>query len=397
MIGNMESTKALTGKILIVEDSKESVDLLAYFLKPAGYELVTVSDGIEAIQYISQELPDLILLDVVLPRMNGFQVCERLKKDERTFHIPIIMITNLKELKDKIRGLEAGADDFITKPFDSVELLTRVRSLLRMKYYYDELRRRNQLLEEQKRRLEREDLLKKHLTNLIVNDMKNPLSQIQGNLQLLDRSYNGEEVDKDVLIRRIARSTRDLLRMVLNLLDISRLEQATMELNPTSVNVPGVIEEVLTYYRDTIGLSGKNIHLQLSNNLPAIHASRELFERVMDNLFNFVFYNRSPEGRITILADTPDNRYMRLKIRYDGKVIPRRFHDKLFSKAAQAELRQAGFNPAKGLGLIFCKLAVEAQGGTIGLDPTEENGTCFELRMPIYSGEHTATNSDSAA
>ncbi|MCB0299950.1 MAG: response regulator, partial [Calditrichaeota bacterium] len=161
-------------KILIVEDTRESLDLLTYFLKPSGYQLISVIDGVEALEYINKDLPDLILLDVMLPRLNGFQVCERLKKDKRTFHIPIIMITALKDLKDKIRALEAGADDFVTKPFDSVELVARVKSLLKSKFYYDKLKQQNIELERQKNALEEEDRLKEQLTELIAHDMRSP-------------------------------------------------------------------------------------------------------------------------------------------------------------------------------------------------------------------------------
>jgi DNA-binding response OmpR family regulator len=109
-------------KVLIVDDSKESVELLQYFLKPAGFQILKAGDGPSALDVVEKEIPDIILLDIMLPKLNGYEVCEKLKKNQNTFHIPIIMITVLRELKDKIRALEAGADDFISKPFDNVEL-----------------------------------------------------------------------------------------------------------------------------------------------------------------------------------------------------------------------------------------------------------------------------------
>ncbi|RMF61601.1 MAG: hybrid sensor histidine kinase/response regulator, partial [Calditrichaeota bacterium] len=218
--------------------------MLVYFLKPAGYEVLTAMTGRDALTILAKELPDIILLDVMLPDIDGFQICERIKKDSRTFHIPIIMITALKELRHKIRGLEAGADDFISKPFDSVELLTRVKSLLRLKFYHDELVQRNKELETQKRMLQREDQLKKELTNLIVHDMKSPLFVIQGNLQMMNMlKESGQEINEEKYTRRIERSSRGLLRMILNLLDISRLEQQSMELTPTPIDLATVITD----------------------------------------------------------------------------------------------------------------------------------------------------------
>ena len=120
-------------KILIVEDNQENMDLLVYFLRPQGYDIISVYDGLSALDKVEEERPDIILLDIMLPKMDGYEVCGRLKKDPTTKFIPIIMLTALKELKDKVKALEVGADDFLSKPFENVELLARVKSLLRLK------------------------------------------------------------------------------------------------------------------------------------------------------------------------------------------------------------------------------------------------------------------------
>ena len=172
------ATEQAPPKILIVEDKQDNIDLISYFLKPQNYEIQVAMDGETAIEMVTKSPPDIILLDIMLPKMNGFEVCERVKKDPRTRFIPVIMITALKELKDKIHSLEVGADDFITKPFENVELLTRVKSLLRIKKYHDELERKNKELLQM-------DQFKDELSHLIVHDMKNPIFVIQGNLQMM--------------------------------------------------------------------------------------------------------------------------------------------------------------------------------------------------------------------
>jgi two-component system, cell cycle response regulator len=123
------------GKILIVDDYPANVKLLQRNLEAAGYETASAGDGEEAVQKVDSERPDLILLDIMLPKIDGFEVCRRLRANEATAVIPIIMITALTETEDRIRGLDAGADDFISKPVDRGELLARVKSLLRIKYY----------------------------------------------------------------------------------------------------------------------------------------------------------------------------------------------------------------------------------------------------------------------
>lgn len=202
-------------KVLIVDDNKENLDLVTYFLKPQNYQLLTAGDGETALELVTRETPDIILLDIMLPKMSGFEVCEKIKKNPATRFIPIVMITALKELKDKIRALEAGADDFISKPFENVELLTRVKSLLRVKKYHDEL-------EESNRALQRMDQFKEELAHLIVHDMKNPIFVIQGNLQMMGMGLN-DNISPAIkkYVDRIDRSTKGLLRMVSNLIDLS--------------------------------------------------------------------------------------------------------------------------------------------------------------------------------
>ncbi len=377
---NLDEKKA---RVLVVDDSRESLDLLVYFLKPAGYEVLTATDGIQAIEMVEREPPDIILLDIMLPKLDGYQVCERLKKSQTTFHIPIIMITALKELKDKIRALEAGADDFISKPFDNVELLTRVKSLLRIKFYHDELIRRNRELEKQKEALIREDLLKKELTHLIVHDMKNPLFVIQGNLQMMKMSKNGSQFEpSEVYTQRIARSSRSLLRMILNLLDISRLEQRKMEIEPVPANLEALVREIVASFKDIPEHQSKSVHINLRSDFSNIFVDRELFERILDNLFNYVFQNTPEYMSILIESERLKNDRILLKVYHDGTPIPDKFKNKIFLKHAQPELKKAGFKPARGLGLLFCRLAMEAQGGKIYLDPECKDRNCFVMEIP---------------
>ncbi|PWB52525.1 MAG: hypothetical protein C3F06_08200 [Candidatus Methanoperedenaceae archaeon] len=134
-------------RILVVDDEKLNVELLEGILSE-NYEVVKAYNGKEALLEVEKNPPDLILLDIMMPEMNGYEVCKELKGNKKTLHIPILLITGLTEKTEKVKGFEAGADDFLNKPVDMIELRVRVKSLLRIKYYYDSL------LEEQKRLLE---------------------------------------------------------------------------------------------------------------------------------------------------------------------------------------------------------------------------------------------------
>jgi class 3 adenylate cyclase len=134
-----------TGKILAVDDTPENLRLLDALLSPRGYELVTASSGAEALALIATERPDLLLVDIVMPEMNGYDVTKRVRADAASRHLPIIMITATGGA-DLVRSLDAGADDFVSKPFDQHELLARVKSLLRVKSYYDTVQRQREEL-----------------------------------------------------------------------------------------------------------------------------------------------------------------------------------------------------------------------------------------------------------
>ncbi|MDZ7292163.1 MAG: diguanylate cyclase [candidate division KSB1 bacterium] len=140
-------------KILVVDDVPVNVQLLTTYLTSVGYEVFTAKDGQEALTQVADTQPDLILLDVMMPKLNGFEVCERLKADPKTRIIPVIMVTALNEIEDKIKATESGADDFVSKPFNKLELLTRVKSLLRIKQLHDELSGKVRELEQARERL----------------------------------------------------------------------------------------------------------------------------------------------------------------------------------------------------------------------------------------------------
>ena len=138
--------KSPTPRILAVDDNKQNLDLLRKSLTSAQYEVITASDGATALHLVESDSPDLVLLDVMMPGMSGYEVCERIRANEATRVLPVVMLTALHEMSHRIRGIEAGADDFLSKPFNREELLTRVKSLLRIKKLYDEIESKNRLL-----------------------------------------------------------------------------------------------------------------------------------------------------------------------------------------------------------------------------------------------------------
>lgn len=377
-------TSSKKHKILIVEDKQENMDLLVYFLHPQGYEIISVYDGLSALQKVEEEHPDIILLDIMLPKMDGYEVCGRLKKDPETKFIPIIMLTALKELKDKVRALEVGADDFLSKPFENIELLARVKSLLRLKEYHDELQSKNLELAEKNDSLIRMDRFKEDLTNLIIHDMKNPLFVIQGNLQMMSMSM--ENVPPEILkkyAQRIERSSQQLLRMVVNLLDISRIEEGTIDLKNDRASINEIIDKIIERIKDYPENKNKEILVDLDSNLPELTIDRSVMERVFENLINFSITNLVDEGKVTITTAAGDDQKIQFVTHDNGTQIPKNYHDKIFEKFSQTEIKDSGYRVDRALGLTFCKMAVEAHKGSMWLDLETKVGNKFIIELPI--------------
>ncbi len=137
-----------TEKILVVDDQPVNVKLITAYLEK-DYEIIPAYSGEEALEKVRTDKPDIVLLDIMMPEISGYEVCKRIKQQDTTRFIPVIMITALSELEDKIKGIEVGADDFLTKPINIIELVTRVRSLLKSKYFHDQLVKSKELIEAQ--------------------------------------------------------------------------------------------------------------------------------------------------------------------------------------------------------------------------------------------------------
>ena len=216
-------------KILVVDDVPVNVQLMTTYLTSVGYEVFTARDGQEALDKVATVQPDLILLDVMMPRLNGFEVCERLKSDSATKIIPVIMVTALNEIEDKIKATESGADDFVSKPFNKLELLTRVKSLLRIKQLHDELRAKVKELEQARERLRQLAItdgltglynhryLKEHLEQELLRAQRH---QLRASVVMLDIDHFKKFNDTyghpagDTILRTIARLLKDNIRKI---------------------------------------------------------------------------------------------------------------------------------------------------------------------------------------
>jgi two-component system sensor histidine kinase/response regulator len=371
-------------RILVVDDDPRNVRLLEGIFRTAGYAVDRAHSGAEALDLIARTPPDLILLDVMMPGMSGHDVCVRLKKDEKTRPIPVVLVTSLSSTEDKVEGLDLGADDFVSKPVNRLELLAKTRSLLRIKTLHDEVTRAKEELEGKNRELLRLEQLKESLVQMIVHDLKNPLTAIMGNLTLVLQSPDASREKTTHRAGVALESTRIMMRMILDLLDISRLEESHMTLNREAVSLGAVAATCLTENGGLVTRASIQLKEEFPPGLPEAWVDRGLIDRVVANLLSNAIKHTPEGGTITVGArrnaaeDT-----LEFYVTDTGEGIAEAYHLVIFEKFCQADAKKYGLKTDRGLGLTFCKMAVEAHGGRIWVTSAPGKGSTFTISLPI--------------
>lgn len=356
--------------ILVVDDTAENLRLLGTVLRENGYEARPVPNGKLALQAVTIDPPDLILMDINMPDMNGIDVCEELKMDERTMDIPVIFVSALGEPFDKVRAFSVGGVDYITKPFQFEEVLARVRTHLI-------LRRTQRELEERIKRQRELEALRDSLVQMIVHDVRSPVWAIEslaGRLAKESLAHGRPEFADRLEMLRGAASR--LGRMVANVLDVSRIESNAMPLQLADTELRPVVQAAIDSV--ALGEHGRPIELQVEPGLRAT-CDANVVRRVVENLVGNGLRYTSTGTALHIDAGSRPG-FVRIQVRDHGPGIPPEDREHIFEKYGTVESRR--HHAGSGLGLAFCRLAVEAHGGTIGVDPADGGGSRFWFELP---------------
>lgn len=358
-------------KVLIVDDTPAAQQTIEGMLFKEGYELAFVDSGWDCFDYLEQEIPDLILLDVMMPGLSGYQVCQRLKQHDKYKAIPIILLTALNKKEDVLEGLEAGADEFVSKPVSAPEIRARVRNLLKMKKLRDEL---EQTLE-----------FRQDLTRFLVHDMRNPLISIRltSELGLMDGDEKSQEAFGKVL-----EEVQTLQSYVDQMLIAASLEGSNFQLHRTEFPAGDFVAEWLRqgtrWCKAQIDLSDKSAGALLWGD-------QELLKRVLDNLVsNAVKYG---EGSPVELHLESTSEQLSLSVADQGPGIPDEDKVRVMQKLEIVPLRRGNLRQT-GLGLYFCRLVAEAHGGTISVSDNSPCGSIFRLSIPLGARVSNRTEPD---
>jgi len=369
-----------SGLLLVVDDNEENRDVLARRLQKQGHWAVTAPGGQEALDALADQPFDLVLLDIMMPDMDGYEVLSRIKNDPRTQRLPVIMISALDEMDSVVRCIEMGAADYLPKPFNPTLLRARVGASLREKRARDREMRHTAELAESYRKLQELERLRDDLTHMIVHDLRTPLTSLLSGLQTVPLVGDLNETQTEMLEIAVD-GGQTLLGMINDLLDVEKMEQESVPLERTPLTAAGLIERATVQIAMLAQAEGLTLAQQAALDLPPFSGDEDKLRRTLVNLLGNAIKFTPAGGTVTASAEMGKGIVL-FSVRDTGEGIPPEAFDRIFEKFGQVENRKAGRKMSTGLGLTFCKLAVEAHGGCIWVESRPGQGSTFFFTIP---------------
>jgi len=366
------------GLVLVVDDDEINRDVLTRRLHRQGHVVETAHDGRAALARVRETSFDLVLLDIMMPDMDGYQVLSEMKADDRLRHVPVIMISALDEEQSVVRCIEAGAEDYLTKPFNPTVLKARIGACLEKKRGRDRETLLFDQLEENYKRLQVVEGLRDDMRNMIVHDLRSPLTAVILGLNMLDKHGALSEAQRNMIALSVS-GGKTLLGMINDLLDVEKMASESTELQYVDVSVDALVAGSVEQVDLLAEESGTTLVKQISSELPLLPCDENKLSRTLVNLVaNAIRF--TPGGTVTISAALEGSEYMRFAVRDNGEGIPTEAFERIFEKFGQVDSQS---RVGTGLGLAFCKLAVEAHGGRIKVESTPGVGSTFSFTVPL--------------
>ncbi|TAE27181.1 MAG: hybrid sensor histidine kinase/response regulator [Candidatus Kapaibacterium sp.] len=391
------SAESHKGFVLIVDDVDENLMIASAIIKKAGYKYSTAKSGPECIKLAMELKPDLILLDINMPGMNGIETCEFLKKEPLVEEIPVMFLTAVSDSGHIQRAFQVGGIDYIVKPFRAPELLARVNVHVELKRSQAKLRQQNENLEA----LNRE---KSEFLGIAAHDLKNPLSGITGLAELIVSRYevNISEQEVTEMAEQIKHSAKFMFEIVANLLDVNRIEEGNISLQLEEYNIYKTCDILLARYEYAAASKSISLSLCLPDNESeyVVVADPTITVQILDNIVsNAIKYSphgtavslslqnivedAAPHESTTSLQETTDKKkVVRVSVQDEGPGFTEEDKKLLFTKFSKLTARPTGGEHSTGLGLSIAKKLIDLMGASIRLESTVGNGANFIIDFP---------------
>jgi two-component system sensor histidine kinase/response regulator len=382
-------------RILIVDDERNNRQLLELMLAADGFQPLSAASGEEALAMVAQQPPDVILLDVMMPGIDGYRVTEKIKGNIATKNIPIIMVTALNNRDAKMQALSAGAEDFLTKPIDRAELCMRVRNLSRLKAYGDYYEQQTGALTEQatlqsaleesrKEQLRFKDDFLSHVSH----ELRSPLTAIKQFTRILLGGLAGELNKEQREYQQIVlKNIQQLQSMIDDLLEVTRLETGKLTVELSSVTLADAVTDAINTLEETARAKGITLSCDLPTDLPSAHADRTRVLQVLiillDNAVKFTPTGGAVQVRVRLLQE--NHQFLLFEVCDTGCGVSPDVAHRLFERLYQVSEHTQSSRKGLGLGLYICKQLVTRQGGHIWVTSEPQNGSTFAFTLPVFS------------
>ena len=363
--------------ILVVDDTEDNLDLLEFALKRKPVHMLRASSGKECLQLAAQYHPDVILLDIQMPEMDGFETLKRLRASKKCADIPVIFLTARRKDASSIeQGLLLGAEEYLTKPIDTDELLVRTRSLVRLKKMEAELER-----------------TKADFMAMLIHDMRSPLGGVSNILELLEEPLlRGEAVQElhRELLTSAEEATKRLLHLINDMLDLSKFEAGKMNLTRGYIEIGKIAEGIMKQMHPQFKQKGIHTNLVIEDNMPIISADANKISQVFANILSNALKFTLPNGTIQVVIgkmqeNAPAGECVWTAISNSGVGILPEELPTIFERYKQGVASEIVQAKGTGLGLAICKLIIDAHGGSITAESEPGKLTVFRFTLPVNS------------
>lgn len=371
-------TETNTPNILIVDDVPANLIVLGAILKREGYKVRPVPNGQLALLAAHKEQPDLILLDIMMPEMDGFEVCRRLKENPELADIPVIFISALNDTTDIVKALTSGGVDYINKPFNAEEVVARVKTHL-------QLHRQSIVLRQQSKELQELIATKDKFFSIISHDLRGPMGGFMALTELMaDESAGLSSEEQKEFIVELSKSASNIFNLLENLLEWALMQQGNIVFKPEHIDLTELVNECTKTLHDSI--QKKNIHLavDLAADLK-VHADANMLQSVIRNLVSNAIKFTPEGGKIAISADFTENKNLVIVVKDSGIGMNNSIKTDLFQLNRNTGRPGTDGEHSTGLGLILCKEFIEKHGGEVWVESEEGVGSSFFFTIPDHA------------
>ncbi len=362
--------------ILVVDDAREARNILVRLLALEGFESIQAANGREALDMLDDFVPDLILLDVMMPEMNGLETLQHIRERFPASQLPVIMVTALGSAQDVVRGLELGANDYITKPPQFEVLAARVRTQMHIKALEDQSRRNIAQLEAM-------SALKDKFLQIAAHDLRNPLNNITFGIEMIERYLADGEIDgAQELIGTIRVASRMMAGIINDFLDLGALQEGELQLRIDLMNLNETLQNVVEQYMAQAKGKSVSLRWQPDPALTQIWGDADRLAQVTSNLVSNAVKFCSAGDRV-VVRTRADGDSAWVEVGDTGPGIPGAELPMLFQEFARLSNVPTGGERSSGVGLSIARRMVELHGGEIGARSKVGSGSVFWVRLPV--------------